>query len=129
MCNRNSTETESSTMSMSRTEVFAALASLGADVAVVLFSGGNDEGGPDSITLYRGEEELYALPTWHGGGELVAGADPELPDALSEPVFDAYGSFAGDFDVCGEVIWELKGEKVKIVKNERADYEHSEEYL
>ena len=55
--------------------------------------------------------------------------DAELADALSDPVFKEYGGFAGDFDVTGEVIWETEGETVKLAKDERANYEHSETYL
>jgi len=115
---------------MSRPEVFAGLASRGADRAVVQFSGGNDEGGPDSIALYKGEEEICALSTWPSREEVEdAPADARLVDALSEPVFQEYGTFAGDFDVTGEVIWDVAERTVRMVKDERADYEHSEAWL
>ena len=115
---------------MTRAEVFAELQSRGADRALVIFSGGNDEGGPDSIALQAGEEEIRTLPTWAGEGETATvKADARLADALSDPVFEAYGTFAGDFDVTGEVIWDLEEQTVQMIRDERADYEHSEDYL
>lgn len=114
---------------MTRPEVFAELASRGADRAVVSFSGGNDEGGPDSIALQRGDEEIRTLPTWAGEGDTAAKADAQLADALSDPIFEEYGTFAGDFDVTGEVIWDLDGETVAMVRDERSEYEHLEDYV
>jgi hypothetical protein len=115
---------------MTRPEVFAELTSRGADRAVVMFSGGNDEGGPDSVTLYKGEEEVRTLSTWPCEGDTTsAAADGDLADVLSDPVFEEYGTFAGDFDVTGEVIWEVESQAVQMIRDERSDYEHSEEWL
>jgi len=113
---------------LDRQGAFAALQRLGADRAVVEFSGGNDEGGPDTITLFRREGALRTLPTWWQAGDpekhLVA-----LSDALSDPVFEAYGTFAGDFDVNGEVIWDVHAKTVQMIRDERSEYEHSEDYV
>ncbi len=113
---------------LDRAGVFAALERLGADRAVVEFSGGNDEGGPDTITLFNGEETLRTLPTsWQARDaeqDLVA-----VSDVLSEPVFDAYGTFAGDFDVTGEVIWNVPSRMVQTIRDERSGYDHFEELL
>jgi hypothetical protein len=115
---------------MTRPEVFAELGSRGANRAVVMFSGGNDEGGPDSITLYRADEEMRTLSTWPCEEDTAsAEVDGPLADALSDPVFQEYGTFAGDFDVTGEVIWEVESETVQMIRDERADYEHSEQWL
>lgn len=118
------------TTDVTRAGVFAELASRGADRAVVQFSGGNDEGGPDSITLYKGEAEMRTLLTWPCEEDAASTkADVRLADALSDPVFEEYGTFAGDFDVTGEVIWEVGEKTVQMIRDERADYEHSESYL
>ncbi len=115
---------------MTRAEVFAELASRGADRALVEFSGGNDEGGPDRITLYSGEQELHALSSWPcDAGTASARADGRLADALSDPIFEEYGTFAGDFDVTGEVIWEVEAETVQMLRDERSEYQHFESYL
>lgn len=118
-------------MTMTKQQVFAALAFRGVNRAVVQFSGGNDEGGPDSVTLLTGEEARGTLPTWPTGRESTAAekADLDLADALSGPVFEAYGTFAGDFDVTGEVIWDAETETVQMIRDERSEYEHSEAYL
>jgi hypothetical protein len=116
------------TPKLDRAGAFAALLGLDADRAVVEFSGGNDEGGPDTITLFKGHEPLRTLPTWWQPGDaeehLLA-----LSDALSDPVFEAYGNFAGDFEVNGEVIWEVATKTVQMIRDERSEFEHSEEYL
>jgi len=116
---------------MSRAEAFAELASRGADRALVEFSGGNDEGGPDSITLYDGDAPVCTLPAWPCGPDATAAqkADARFADALSDPVFEAYGTFAGDFDVTGEVIWDAEDKTVQMIRDERSDYQHSEDYL
>ena len=113
---------------LDRAGAFAALQRLGADRAVVEFSGGNDEGGPDTITLFKGEETLRTLPTWWQAGD----ADEELvplSDTLSDPVFEVYGTFAGDFDVTGEVLWDVAAQTVEMIRHERSGYEHFEELL
>ncbi len=115
---------------MTRSEAFRELASRGADRAVVAFSGGNDEGGPDSITLYVGEGELSTLTTWPTGTRTVEEqAEDRLADALSDPIFEAYGTFAGDFDVTGEVIWDVAERSVQMIRDERSGYDHLEELL
>jgi len=121
-------KTQQQPTKLDRAEAFAELARLGADRAVVEFSGGNDEGGPDAITLFKGEGTLRTLQTWWQAGdpdnELVA-----LSDALSDPVFEAYGTFAGDFEVTGEVIWDVAGKSVQMIRDERSEYQHSEELV
>jgi hypothetical protein len=77
----------------------------GADRAVVLFSGGCDEGGVDSITLYRGDEPLGQL-------RGLGAADEALADALSQDVYDRWYGFEGDFSVSGSVTWDLAGNAI-----------------
>lgn len=113
---------------LDRAAAFAALTRLGADRAVVEFSGGNDEGGPDTITLFSGERTLRTLPAWWQAGDADEHLVP-LSDALSGPVFEAYGTFAGDFDVTGEVIWDVSAKTIQMIRDERSEYEHLEEWL
>jgi hypothetical protein len=116
---------------MTRTEVFAEITRRGADRAVVEFSGGNDEGGPDSITLFKDDAPIATLSAWLS--EQDATPDQEavarLVDALSDPVFEAYGTFAGDFDVTGEVIWDVGERTVQMIRDERSEYQHTEEVI
>lgn len=121
---------EQQTPQFTRADAFAELANRGADRAVVEFSGGNDEGGPDSITLYAGEDALTTLPAWYDGeDDPKEQSNARLAAALSDPVFEQYGTFAGDFDVTGEVIWDVAAKTVQMIRDERSDYEHSEDYL
>jgi hypothetical protein len=116
---------------MTRTEVFAELARRGADRALVEFSGGNDEGGPDAITLCKGEALVSTLSAWpcERNATTDQEADARLADALSGPVFEVYGTFAGDFDVTGEVIWDSEEKTVQMIRGERSEYEQSEDYV
>lgn len=72
----------------------------------VSFSGGNDEGGADNIALIYDEDELVTTDI---GSALYSKEDPahEISNALAEPVYDEYGSFAGDFHVNGIVVWDV----------------------
>ena len=113
---------------LDRDGAFAALERLDADRAVVEFSGGNDEGGPDTITFFKGDQTVRTLPPWWQAGDADEHLVP-LSDALSDPVFEAYGTFAGDFDVTGEVIWDVPAKTVQMIRDERSEYEHFEAWL
>jgi hypothetical protein len=130
---------ESSTLS--RDEIFRRLRELGAATAVVEFSGGGDEGGIDSITLYDGEgnaldvelEENFHGRTWQPITQTYvqiesATPDQELAAALTAPVYARYGSFDGDLDVNGTISYDVAAGSVKMKKFERV-YEGSEEDL
>jgi hypothetical protein len=116
---------------MGRAAVFAELARRGADRAVVEFTGGNDEGGPDAITLYKGEAPVCMVSVWPCERDATTDheAEARFADALSDPVFEVYGTFAGDFDVTGEVIWDSEEKTVQMIRDERSEYEHSEDYV
>jgi hypothetical protein len=117
---------------MTRQHIFADLASRGADRAVLRFSGGNDEGGPDTITLYKGEDRVGALsPSAYAGVDSTASqkAEAALVAWLSQPIYDQYGGFDGDFDVYGELIWDVTERTVQIVGEERSEYSHFEELV
>ena len=112
---------------MNRDQAFAALRQRGVAKAVVSFSGGNDEGGVNDITLLdaSGETLQHDLPTYTYGKE---GEDVALSEALGEPVYDQYGSFSGEFDVDGEVIWGVETREVRMSKEE-TEWVHSEEVV
>lgn len=114
---------------ISRSEVFRRLGELGADQGIVEFSGGNDEGAPDSIVLRRGGEAIRELISWPEPPHSCTAAEAQLIDALTAPVYEIYGTFAGDFDVTGEVIWDVPARTVQMIRDERSEYEHSEDYV
>jgi hypothetical protein len=67
--------------------------------AVLLtFSGGNDSGGVD---------EVRVLMT--NGVEPVE-LGPKLRDSLADPLYAEFGSFAGEYSVEGNLLWDLSDE-------------------
>lgn len=115
-------------MSISRNEVMHRLRERGATSAMVEFSGGNDQGGADRIVLYRGEEEIGELQEYYPEHAFdqeekrwirtplpeVERRESELAEALSEPVYETYGGFSGDFDVSGVVVWDVSADEVRM---------------
>lgn len=113
-----------------------ALRSLGVTKVVVHFSGGNDSGGADSIEAFTAADEPVEIPqsdayvrnTWTGSTYVDEGwhvsewkdgkrtsrpaTDEEIhwaefSNELERPIYDRWGSFAGDFDVQGTVTWNI----------------------
>jgi hypothetical protein len=134
---------DGASVSPSTDEVFEQLEREGADRAVVVFGGGNDEGGTESSRLYSegGVERELQEYVWgyetDEKGETVYGEDegsggrtfgrPEtrpltaeeeaemvFAQALPAPVYDECGSFAGDFYVHGTVVWDVKERRVCV---------------
>jgi hypothetical protein len=118
-------------MAFSREQVFEQLIARGATRAIVEFSGGNDEGGPDRVRLLGAQGELPELTICASFKDPTPEetADEALTEGLSQPIYDQYGTFAGDFEVTGELIWDLDNRTVEMVKDEREHWEHTEEYL
>lgn len=103
-----------------RRSVFARLKDKGVALVEVEFSGGHDEGGVDSIVLYDAE-----------GAEIERlDEDDELGEALSEPIYDKYSTFAGEFSVTGVVTWNVVDETAAISGDESNEsWENFEEEL
>lgn len=76
----------------------------------VTFSGGNDEGGVDTIYLDTIESGTVEW-TDFWGKETDHKA---IADALSKPVYDEYYSFAGEFHVNGEVVWDVNTRTISM---------------
>jgi hypothetical protein len=121
---------------MDNAEVFRRIREWGAARAVVEFSGGNDEGGADSIVLYDREGEMigevhghYAGGHWDPEKGRFVEVPPtpeqrieaELAEALEGPVYEEYGGFAGDFSVSGRVTWDAQTGKVSM-SGEESEY-------
>jgi hypothetical protein len=88
--------------------------------AVVEFQGGNDEGGVDGITVYRGEQEVEGtIPYSYGVVEKTP--EEQLADLLGRPVYDQYSTFAGEFYVTGQVVWNLAEKTVKMTGQESVE--------
>lgn len=111
---------------MTRDEAWTALTLRGVDYAVVQFSGGNDEGGADAITLTRQEGDTLVKVAELRGWSDVDRDSPEdeaLGDALEGPVRDSYGGFAGEFWVNGTVTWDVTKREIRQDADERSSGE------
>ncbi len=102
-------------MEMTREEVFERLRELGAVAAVVPFNGGYDEGFVEGITLRGAEGSAVAVihEDHYGDAEEPFEGAHRLAEALSQPVYDEYGGFAGEFEVEGRVVWDVP--KVTVI--------------
>ena len=105
-----------------RTVLLNAMCEAKAIRAIVEFSGGNDEGGADSITIIH-EDDSETNPDTYGDDPLAA--------LLSRLPSEKYYSFAGDFDVTGTVTVcrNATDMSVTISGSERAEYTNFEETL
>lgn len=107
-------------------ETFNLMRACGITKAVVEFSGGNDEGGPDGIEVWReGANEPSDLPVYYARREQEGSREEQLADLLVRPVYSEYGSFAGEFYVDGQVIWDLEARTVKMTGSEEVPQSQS----
>jgi hypothetical protein len=125
---------------MSKAWVFDQIRRRGGTIAVVEFSGGNDEGGADHICINDATGATVAeLPNYvhperydyETGRSIYRAGEEELAqlvNALTQPINDEYGSFAGEFSVQGTVIWDARTDKVTMGRSERqwGSYEETE---
>lgn len=100
-------------------ETFNLMRACGITKAVVEFSGGNDEGGPDDIEVTReGANEPSELPAYYGSRDGSGTREEQLADLLARPVYAEYGTFAGEFYVHGRVVWDLEARTVRMTGDE-----------
>lgn len=110
-----------------------ALKDMGIVKCVMDFSGGNDEGAINSAVVTRtdGTEESnppflereFLRRTWDADTQTWGYADDvteeqkahnELAELFEAPVYDAYGSFAGDFYVEGTLTYDVTAGTVTL---------------
>jgi len=117
---------------ITKQQVFAAMNELGVIRAVADFSGGNDEGGVNSVALYRtGDEneqperlDAYEYSSW---GDETKKATPQgmIVQGLEGPVDGKYGSFAGEFYVNGTVTADLAAGTLEMSGEEEVSHPES----
>lgn len=117
------------------------LQGLGVAKVVIEFSGGNDEGGADSISYFDADgndvegvrnPNTYPLQEWDAArrtyvnkGWQTSEWDPaerksstrlatadeialaKVNEVLEHPIYDRFGTFAGDFSVYGTLTWDV----------------------
>lgn len=141
------------TQDMTQAQAMMFLRLRGVAKVVVHFSGGNDEGGADTVEFLAAdgsevpvpESNAYRTSKWNNKtrayedlgyivGSWVDGkyshrpaTDEEIQLArvrtvLEQPIYDSYGSFAGDFHVEGKVVWDVARGTYKM--GGQQSYEH-----
>lgn len=112
---------------MTQSEVFDLLKRKTIEKVNVYFSGGNDSG---SVEKY--EFILASGDTVSWKDAEIATLHKDLPDSLEKPVWDKYGSFAGEFYAEGHVVWDVKERTVgmkgfeEVRHNETIDEDFTE---
>jgi hypothetical protein len=99
---------------LSGESVWQQLEARGATVATVSFSGRAGRGGrTERIVLRRlDRDQLVDVERWTGRDELCY--------ALEAPIWDRFGSFAGQPLIAGTVIWTAAGRRV-VIQGRRGD--------
>lgn len=123
---------------ITKNEIYNFIKSMGATKAVVGFSGGNDDGGCDEICFYNGKTLVHTAGEPHVPShydkirgtwvkERALNEVELILEAMCKPVYDRYDTFCGEFDVTGEVIYDVENKSVNLLENYRQDYEDDEE--
>ena len=115
---------------MTREKLFAFIKSKGGNKCVIRFSGGNDEGGCHDIVIQKDDTVICQLHEDYWPEDSGREQTPEnaLVRGLCRPVYDKYYTFAGEYSVTGEVIWDTTTKTVKMKGCEEVlDYENFEE--
>ena len=135
-------------------QVIAAFKQRGIDGAEIEFSGGNDEGGPDSRYFYRitdGEREEVKVGGRHYSSKFVDGsgrhhsgkfvdgkwqertltpeqvADNEFLNLIDDPIYRRWGSFAGEFQVYGVLRYDINDlDNWCVLSFDESSYDHYE---
>jgi hypothetical protein len=123
-----------------REKIFRELTRCNVATVEVQFSGGGDEGSVNRIRLFNADgveinvlEEAYIsseydekTKNWKPTREMTR--DEMLAEALSQPVYDKYGGFDGDFSVDGKICWNVK-ERTVTESGERSCSESYDDSL
>ena len=85
--------------------------------AIVHFDGGNDDGGVSSIEFLSKD-----------GSVIDLSEDAKIEEELGNPIYTRYGSFAGEFHVSGELIYDVDKKEVTWSNvNQESTYEEYED--
>jgi hypothetical protein len=86
-------------MAFTKVQALQMLKTLNCTKVVIQYYGGNDEGHIQSITFHKedGTEE-----------RVDEEYNDEFHQVLCSPIYDKYGSFAGEFNVDGTLTWDVK---------------------
>lgn len=101
---------------LTRQHVWRLLDTLRITGVTVEFSGGNDEGATDAITVWYADD-VYEYVQEDPNDESP---DQRLIHALCQPVYGRWGGFDSGSEVVGQVVWDTKTRQVT------ADYQETE---
>ena len=118
---------------MTKEDMFTLLKNKQYSKVVIEYSGGNDEGGVDSIIVYdhtEKEVEHDFRNIWISRDNMIGWGKDARPatseeiqmnkymNVLTKPIYNRFYSFAGEFNVSGELVWDVKNKKVTLSGNE-----------
>lgn len=97
-----------------KTDLRPVLAAANIERIEASFSGGNDEGGVDSIKVVFEDGTKINLKVWGSQKAVIAGDETlagKIAALVDQIVYSKYYTFAGDFSVRGDLVVDvLKGE-------------------
>jgi hypothetical protein len=111
-------------LSRSKPELLSLLRERGARTALIIYDGGNDEGGVSGLSF--SVEPLGAEPAEWEGDELPAATEVDVESAYEDwdgpegrflqaaeaVVCDKWGSFAGEFEVTGRLVVDVDSGRI-----------------
>lgn len=106
---------------MNKQNVFDYMDEHGIVRARLSFSGGNDEGGFDGVGDYTDTEGDLHEVGWQDN-HLAA-----LEGLVGDALYDKWGSFAGDFNVHGDLILDADNKKISLKYSETEYVPHEVE--
>jgi hypothetical protein len=100
---------------MNKANVFQHLRNLNIHRVDVDFSGGGDEGGPEAISITTLDGKTHQISPYSYTKEIsqeniITNAD--VIESLSGPIYEKYGTFAGEFYVNGTLVWDVGARNV-----------------
>lgn len=110
---------------MTREQVWRVLVLLGVVKVEIAFSGGNDEGGPDNVSVYFADEDILELYEPDTGS---TSPEAKLLERLIEPLYDRWGGFDGNFEVTGLYTWDVATQTVDADFSETEWVGHTESW-
>lgn len=108
-----------------KNDTFAALRALNVAKVEITFSGGDDQGGPDSTTFVLNDSQTINCPWQMVWPERdltpQETAINDYLDFLEAPIYERWGGFAGEFYVEGTLIWDVASETCRMWGTERVE--------
>lgn len=110
----------------SRNKIWEILGSRNVTKVTIAFSGGNDEGYAENPVFHMadGSTQELVISSWpqghwrYGENGCVYTEDQLLYMSLEKPINDRYGTFAGEYEVSGELVWDVTLKKAVLDTNE-----------